>query len=378
MPKNGLNYETLISMLDNKLENNFIISINPTEDCNLSCKYCRVPKNIKTNIMSYETLENLFENIVTQDSKKIYIIWHGGEPTLVGQNFYEHVIKLEKSIRNIKNGIQTNGTLLTENLIKLFKKHQFRIGISLDGPKKIHDSNRIYKNGSGSYKDVMRAIKLLNKLKADFATLTLLTNENINFFKKIYYAIKQTGANGAKFEIFFPGGKGRKYKDKFYVSPKDYAKVMISLYNMWMYGDKKVKFRVDPLDKIIESFFTGYSRACDYAGACGNNFLSISSNGDIYVCGRFVGLKNFKIGNINNDSLENALRNKICEHVRKKRNEIKLKCIKSGCKYVDICNGGCAYESYTFFGDTSHKTHYCNSRKIIFDYIYKDLKSQGI
>jgi uncharacterized protein len=365
-------------MLDSKLENNLIISVNPTEDCNLSCKYCRVPKNIKTNIMSYKTLENLFENIATQDTKSIYVIWHGGEPTFVGQRFYEDVVEIEKDIKNIRNGIQTNGTLLTEKLIKLFKKNQFRIGISLDGPKRIHDSKRIFKDGSGSYEKVMHGIKLLNKLKADFATLTLLTNDNINFLKEIYSAVRKTSANGAKFEVFFPGGKGRKYRKEFFVRPEDYTKVMINLYNLWMYEDKRIKFRVDPLDKIIESFFTGHSRACDYAGACGNNFLSMSSNGDIYICGRFVGIKNFKIGNINHDSLEKALKNKLCEFVRKKRNEIKLKCINSGCKYVDICNGGCTYESYTFFNDFSHETLYCNSRKAIFDHIFKDLKSQGI
>lgn len=360
--------------------NKLIICINPTEGCNLSCRYCRVPENVKIGTMSYNILGKIFEDIESRNEEEIYVIWYGGEPTLVGESFYKMAINLEKEVKGkmIKNGIQTNGTLLTEALIRLFKAHSFRIGISLDGTKRIHDENRIYKDGLGFYEKIMKSIKLLNKLKANFATLTLLTNKNIRFIKEIYFAIRKTGANGAKFEVFCPGGRGKKYKNEFFVKPSEYTTSMLTLYNLWMHKDERIKFRVDPLDKIIESFFTGQSRACEYAGVCGSNFQAISSNGDIYPCGRFVGITRFKVGNISSDSLEGAYNHKVSEFIRKKRKEVKLKCIRKGCKYVDICNGGCAYESYTIFGDLEHRTIYCPSRRRIFDYIYRDLKKQRI
>ncbi len=364
-------------MIESRLEDNLIVSVNPTEDCNLSCKYCRVPKDVKTNVMSKETLKNLYNEISKEKIKNKYIIWHGGEPTLVGEEFYSLVADLQKDIDNIRNGIQTNGTLLTEGLIEIFKNNEFRIGISLDGPKEIHDSKRIYKDGSGSFEKVMNGIRLLREYGADFAVLSLLTNDSIAHLKEIYDTVRKTGANGAKFEVFFPGGKGKKYRDKFYVKPEDYTKSMIKLYDMWIHEDNRKDFRVDPLDKIVESFFSGHSRACDYAGACGTNFLSIDSNGDIYVCGRFVGVKEFRIGNINKNTLREALDHEVCQEMVKRRIEARKRCIDNNCKYVDVCNGGCAYESFTFHNDLCHITPYCNSRKEIFDYIYNDLKNQG-
>jgi uncharacterized protein len=125
----------------------------------------------QVEIMSEEILERTIKEIATLQLERVEFNWHGGEPLIAGIDFYKKAKNLQQKYiginTKIKNSIQTNGTLITEEWANFFIDHDFGVGISIDGPKKIHDSNRFYKSGEGSFSSVMRGIITLQSSKFD-------------------------------------------------------------------------------------------------------------------------------------------------------------------------------------------------------------------
>ena len=169
-----------------------------TSKCNLACSYCQYTADLTTTnnnlIMSREILQRSISQLMALPSKNVTLIWHGGEPLLVGIDFYEEVICLlqhqKKESQKIINNIQTNATLLNEEWINFFQKNNFNISISLDGPSKIHKMQRLYPSGTDSFTHIMQAVKLLMDYKLKFGLLSVVTKESIKKPKEIYNFLK--------------------------------------------------------------------------------------------------------------------------------------------------------------------------------------------
>ncbi len=143
---------------------NFGIQVKPVgSNCNLKCKYCYAAPFSKEKIQIMP--ENILEATVKkffQYQKNIFFSWHGGEPLIPGIEFYKTFVKILNKYKTeehkIQNLIQTNATLITDDFAKFFKENDFKVSISLDGSQKIHNTNRIYKDGIGSFENVMRGV----------------------------------------------------------------------------------------------------------------------------------------------------------------------------------------------------------------------------
>ena len=126
--------------------------------CNLACRYCDA--DIYSNRrMSLDTVSQIIKKALDY-ADRVEFIWHGGEPLLMGIQFYEKVVELQKRYRRegqtIINDLQTNGTLISQEWVDFFKAIDFHVGVSLDGPPEVHNANRIFRNGQGSFEQVMR------------------------------------------------------------------------------------------------------------------------------------------------------------------------------------------------------------------------------
>jgi uncharacterized protein len=151
--------------------------------CNLKCEYCFYLEKQALFAsgehfrMSDRVLSAFITNYITsQPTPVVEFVWQGGEPTLMGIDFFKQVIKLQKPFagqKTITNSLQTNGTLLTEKWCRFLKKHHFMVGISIDGPKEVHDLYRRDRKGKGTFDRVMRGLKLLQKHKVDYNVLGL-------------------------------------------------------------------------------------------------------------------------------------------------------------------------------------------------------------
>ena len=171
--------------------------------CNLDCEYCfylekqalfpageqyRMPdKVLSAFIASY---------IASQPTPVVEFVWQGGEPTLLGIDFFRRVVELQKPFakgKTITNSLQTNGTLLTDEWCRFLKKHNFMVGISLDGPQEIHDRYRRDRKGRGTFEQVMRGLRLLQKHKVEYNVLACVARETAARPLEVYRFFREQG-----------------------------------------------------------------------------------------------------------------------------------------------------------------------------------------
>jgi len=177
--------------------------------CNLNCEYCfYLEKQVlfgpgEQYRMSDEVLASFISNyIASQPTPVVEFVWQGGEPTLLGIDFFKRVIELQKPYagqKTISNFLQTNGTLLTDEWCEFLNKHNFMTGISLDGPKEIHDRYRRDRNGKGTFDQVMRGLRLLQKHKVEYNVLACVARETANQPLDVYRFFRDEGIEFIQF-----------------------------------------------------------------------------------------------------------------------------------------------------------------------------------
>jgi len=372
--------------------------VKPTHDCNFSCKYCYVDHNAEHGVMSEQTLENVVEQVIYTNSLLGGIasfIWHGGEPLTMPLSFYERVVELQRKhaiskFRNevkrsnnkkyvylgefdfLKNSFQSNGSLLTDEIVEFCRKYNFDVGLSLDGPKHINDKTRQDRNGRGTFEDIMRGVKKAKEARIGGGVITILNKNNIGNVQEIYEFFKQEKINAKINPLIKSGNAIDNYQD-LGITPKEYGTAMIKLFDLW-FDDEENNIELNPFEEIIGNLLTGKVWGCNFSTSCQEHFVSIGPQGDVYPCGRFDGIKDFKLGNINHDNLLDMFRSETRTKLLVRRAESFKDCAK--CNYKGICNAGCMHNAYMASGDIMTKDFYCTGYKMLFDHVGKRIKQE--
>lgn len=175
-----------------KKKSNWIaLHIKPAgENCNLNCIYCYNPKKkSELGVMSDFVLDNLLQKYINYSPEHLTLCWHGGEPMMVGLSFYKKVVKKIVQLGGPKIStyhlLQTNGSLMTDSFAKFFKKSNFYVGISIDGPEKFHSKQRVLHNGKSSFPLAMRAVKILRKNGIEPGIICTVTKKNYKNAKEL-------------------------------------------------------------------------------------------------------------------------------------------------------------------------------------------------
>lgn len=317
--------------------------------CNLKCKYCfyhsiSEARNITDyGFMSLNTLKIIIEKVMEYcDGGNCCIGFQGGESTLIGLEFYKKLIEYTKSNDNrttFNFSLQTNGTMITEEWAKFFKENNFLVGVSLDGPKDIHNLNRIYCNGKDSFNSVLKGIQLLKKYAVDFNILTVVTP---SISKKIDSCYKYFKKSNLKYLQFIPCLEPLENNEHIFskhsLSPQEFEEFLIKSFDLW-YRDaiegNYVSIRY--FDNIL-SLFLGYDyEACDMRGICSCQHI-IESDGSVYPCD-FYTYEKYSIGNILKDGFD-TIHNKDCTiNFIKDSLNTSHKC--ATCEFKSICRDGC-------------------------------------
>lgn len=361
---------------------NITIIFRMTSACNLNCTYCydkanhimkkEENKKFKLKIPNIvKNIEKLWEN---KDAKG-EIIFHGGEPLIIDEENYEVLIKNIKSIYpKARFSIQTNGTLINEKYISLFKKYNVHVGISLDGYNEITNKYRVYGNQKNSFNDVMKKISLLNKYGVKFGVIMTLNNSVVGNEEKLY---KFIGDNKLNCNIR-PAFKSDN-KEIEYMSNEEYYIFFKKLFNIWINDKKKevkltqIKEIYDEFVKVLEPLYN--NKSCSTSGNCYRNFISLDSEGELYSCNRTYHNNDFYYGNINKMD-KKQLNSKIEERLKKRKQIIENSKCKL-CKLFSECHGGCPANGYSLYGDiNSSDDNFCNAklkiREYVTDYIEKN------
>jgi uncharacterized protein len=349
----------------------FQLLIKPISfNCNLRCTYCfylRV-KDLYPETERPQMTEKVLDTIISQFMgyrfKESIIGWQGGEPTLAGLDFFKKVVafqqKYGKSGQIVGNALQTNGILIDEEWCNFLHAYRFLVGLSLDGPKSVHDKYRKSVGGKSVWEKVMNTAAMMRKYQVDFNILCVISKANVNRVKEIFNFFLD---NGFHYLQFIPALEADEHgkKASFSISTSQYGKFLCELFDLWKDIPNHVSIRLfnTMLAKIVghpEGFCVLEQKCADY--------MLIEWNGDVYPCD-FFAKKSYKIGNVLEHDLSYLL-DKRADTFGKLKQHLSEDCIT--CKWLIYCYGGCIKDRV--FPDNPHpeKTYYCEGLKMFFEH----------
>ena len=342
--------------------------------CNLRCRYCyyvEKPALLRQThrVMPDEILEAYVRQNLQANGKDatVEFAWHGGEPTLAGIGFFRKALDLEKRYgegRKILNTLQTNATLLDDDWCAFFSENGFLLGVSVDGPERLHDVYRVGPEG-GSFRRAASGIGLLQKHGVEFNTLTTINAANSGYPDEVYGFLREytdymqflpvVETEGAFFEIdegqlfgMPPGSHSSLFSRKltdFSVSAEDFGKFLCRVFDLWKRQDLGKK-HVQLFEATAGNILGKPGGLCTHEPLCGHG-ASVETDGDVYSCDHYA-FRNYRLGNI----LETPLA-EIMEKNRRfgmyKTHGLPKACFS--CPYVKLCFGGCPKDRILPAGD---------------------------
>ena len=351
--------------------------------CNLDCLYCYyLAKERLYPGSRFRMADELLEvytrqYIEAQRVPEVTFAWQGGEPTLMGLDFFRRAVELQEKYRRpgmkVYNTLQTNGVALDDAWCEFFREHGFLIGISLDGPQPLHDAYRVDKGGRPTFERVMAGLALLKRHGVDFNVLTCVHAANADAPLEVYRFLRDEAQ--AQFIQFIPvveriegtavTPKGVRLSERSVTGPA-YGRFLIAVFDEWVRRDVGQVF-VQIFDVALAAWAGLRPGLCIFEETCGTA-LALEHNGDLYSCDHFVEPQ-YYLGNIREESLISLVGS---EQQRQfglaKRDTLPRYCRE--CKVQFVCNGGCPKNRFTTTPQGEPGLNYlCAAYKAFFTYI---------
>ena len=371
----------------------FSVMAKPTGPiCNLDCKYCFYLE--KENLypgkhgwaMSDEVLESYIRQYIqAQDSPTVTFAWQGGEPTLLGLEFFRRVVELEQKYANgkqIGNAFQTNGVLIDDAWAEFFSENHFLVGASIDGPRELHDCYRVNKGGQPTFDLVMKGIGFLKKHGVEFNTLTVVNRRNSCYPLEVYRFLREAGSGYMQFipvvertagtagqnglHLISPIGKDSAEVTEWSVEPLQFGKFLCSIFDEWVRRDVG-RYFVQIFDVSLESWYGIPQGLCVFRETCGSA-LALEHNGDLYSCDHYVYPEN-KLGNI----MEAPFKSLAGSPPQREFGGAKRDSLPRYCRECEVrfaCNGECPKHRFLQSPDGEAGLNYlCAGYKLFFTHI---------
>lgn len=338
--------------------------------CNIRCEYCFYA-NISSlrEVRSYgnmkkEVTEKMIDNIFIDldDGDHMTFAFQGGEPTLAGLRYYQHftdyVASQEKKVQ-LHYAIQTNGTMLTEEWIEFFEKHNFLVGLSIDGCPRFHNQYRVDTANEGTYSRVLESKKLLDNSKVEYNILSVLTEDMAQAPDEIFQYLLDEEIS---FIQFIPclDNLDATERSEFALQPESFAHFYTRIYELWEKELKKGNYiSIQLIDSIINLISGKGVGQCGLLGNCSVQFV-IEADGSVFPCDFYV-LDEYKMGNITESTLFELRETKPVEDFLCSRPEISDFC--KACPFVKMCNGGCKRMENTMY--VNEAENYCGYQNFL-------------
>jgi uncharacterized protein len=386
-------------MIDNQPQGIHIVAKPIGPKCNLDCDYCfylekqaLFPKG-EDYVMSDEVLEAYITKYITmQPTPVVGFVWQGGEPTLLGLDFYKRVIELQRpyiSEKEITNSLQTNGTLLDDEWCDFLRENNFLVGLSLDGPKEIHDRYRRDASGKGSFDKVMRGLKLLQKHGVEYNVMATVGRETAYKPLEVYGFFKDLGVEFIQFAPVVERAAGPDEQQlglklagpsslakeenvavtEWSVESEVYGNFLIAIFEEWVRNDVGTT-NVMNFEWALNAWIGNHSPVCQFAQSCGKAIM-MEHNGDLYSCDHSM-YPEFKLGNIVTDNPVTLAENSVAKGFGVKDANLPAACQE--CQVLKACWGGCPKHRFvkTYSGEPD-RYYLCEGYKKYFLYTRKYL-----
>ena len=371
--------------------------------CNIDCKYCfylhkegllHQPKQPQ---MDDATLEVFIQSYInSQDGDEIVFSWQGGEPTLLGVDYFRKVVKLQKKYQplgvKIENDLQTNGILLNDEWCEFLAQNNFLVGLSIDGPEELHNKYRVTRSGKPTFHLVMTAVEKLKHYGVRFNALVTVNRHNVKYPLEVYrFVTQELGATYVQLnpvvepsdfqttapqfwnsnmiptvgsELAKPGHPMSIVTD-WSVDADDWGKFLIAIFEEWINNDLG-RVLVNLFETAVAQVMGKPAQLCITAEFCGKG-LAIEHNGDVFSCDHYV-YPEYKIANVNERPLnEMAFSTRQLTFGLAKRDSLPQYCKE--CPYLKLCWGECPKNRLLKTPDGEEGLNYlCPGIKAFFDY----------
>lgn len=336
-------------------------------ECNLNCTYCfylekqALYSDAGTcSRMNDATLDAYIKNYIAavEGQAEVAFTWQGGEPTLLGLDFYRRAVALQAKYgagRRISNSFQTNGVLLDDEWCTFFRQHHFLIGLSLDGPADIHNAYRLTKGGKPTHKLVMRALALLQKHGVDYNVLACVNRQSAQEPQKVYDFLCEAGVQFIQFipvverqagtweakaglSLHGPGSESAaEGVTEWSVRPRAYGEFLTAVFERWIQRDVGTVFVMN-IEWAFANFVGVPGAVCHHQPTCGRSVV-VEHNGDVYACDHYVYPK-YHLGNLHHHTFADM----IDVPAQQQFGQDKYARLPLACKQCDVlkaCWGGC-------------------------------------
>ena len=321
----------------------FAVMLKPVgSSCNMACSYCYYLNNEVSDRkkMTADRLEKIIASYFASNPFEVNsFVWHGGEPTLAGLDFYKEAVRIQKKYlpkgKTYWNNLQTNGLLLNEEWCDFLKKENFDVGISIDGIRLVHDKYRLDAKKEKTYDRVAEKINLLKRygIKPDLlCTVSADTGENAY---EVYQALKNFKTGWIQFIPIVNKNEDGSLREES-ITPKAYGDFLVTCFHQWLYNDLGT-CDVQLFMEVLNYYAGGKQSLCWLKEECGD-VLAIESDGHIYSCDHFVNKENL-LGSIDSCDLSSCINSNQQSAFGKAKSDLSKKCLQ--CKYLHLCNGGC-------------------------------------
>ncbi|HCR1031865.1 TPA: anaerobic sulfatase maturase [Klebsiella aerogenes] len=382
----------------------FHVMAKPTGSaCNLDCSYCfylhkeYLLQQEKRCYMSDETLENFIRQYIDgQDGEQVVFSWQGGEPTLMGLEFFHKVVKFQQQYKKpgqrIENDLQTNGILINDAWAEFLKTNHFLVGLSIDGPRELHDRYRITRSGKPTFDKVMAGVDALKRHSVPFNALVTINRTNARFPLEVYrFVTRELGATYVQFNpcvepVDFTQTAPHFWRDDtiptvgsrrarpgdldsivtdWSVDPDDWGRFLIATFEEWVNNDLG-RVQVNLFETAVVQMMGMPAQICTTAEFCGKG-LAVEKNGDVFSCDHYV-YPEYQIGNIADNSLARmAFSERQQAFGMGKCDTLPQQCKQ--CPYLKLCHGECPKNRLVLTTDGEAGLNYlCPGIKAFFNY----------
>lgn len=358
--------------------------------CNIACEYCyylekeRLFPNEKKFRMPDDVLETyirqLIETSIEAGMSEVPFAWQGGEPTMLGVDYFRRIVALQQKYAQpgvrITNAFQTNGILLDDEWGVFLREHGFLVGISIDGPRKLHDRYRIDRAGRSTFDAVMRGIEVLQRNSVDHNALCTVHRANGGKGREVYAFLKSAGFEFIQFipivervagdELAGPPQSGQQRDariSEWSVAPRVYGKFLCDVFDSWFRRDIGKVF-VQYFDVQLGLWMGRPSSLCVFAETCGSEF-ALEHDGSLYSCDHYV-YPDYRLGNITQTPLRELIwTDRQAEFGNDKKAKLTAQC--QACQFRFACNGGCPKHRIGTADDgESGHNYFCESYTMFF------------
>lgn len=359
--------------------------------CNIDCTYCfylekeaLYPERNKNWRMTDETLETYIQqHIAAQRGDHVLFAWQGGEPTMMGLDFFRRVVALCAKYANgkkIEHALQTNGIVLNDEWASFFAENQFLIGLSIDGPAHLHNQYRVNRAGKGTHEQVVAAMALLKAHNVAFNTLTVVGKHNVGHAREVYDFLLAAGSRHMQFiplvermsteessvlNLVLPGESAATLAP-WTVPSWQFGEFLNQIFDIWIQRDVE-HVSVQMFDVALAAWTGQPPVLCVHSETCGHAF-ALESNGDLYNCDHFVYPEHL-LGNIHQHSIEEMNNSEQANAFGlAKRETLTPDCRR--CDYRFACHGGCPKHRFAV-SPTGHPGHnyLCAGYKHFFQHV---------